>query len=92
MAKVQLTESGLETMVRVNRPAQPGESLTLICSAADTAPAKYQLEERFTPVLQPVSAEGLMEDAVAVDDEEVVHVQVDLEIDSLESEAREVLC
>lgn len=45
LAQVQLKEEGLETVVRIDRPARVGEHLQLACSHTDVRSGLYRLEE-----------------------------------------------
>lgn len=45
LAQVQLDESGLETVVRIDRPATVGEHLELRCASTDVRAGIYRLEE-----------------------------------------------
>ena len=47
LAQVQLEESALETVVRIDRPAKIGERLELSCAAADARMGVYRLEEAY---------------------------------------------
>ena len=53
LAQVQLEGEGLETVVRVDRPAQPGERLSLRCAFTDARAGLYRLEEALPSVANP---------------------------------------
>lgn len=61
MAQVQLEESALEAVVRIDRPAKVGERLVLSCAAADPRNGLYRLEE--APRLPQEGANGESEAA-----------------------------
>jgi hypothetical protein len=50
---VQLEEEGLETVVRIDRPARLGERLLLACVHTDVRSGMFRLEEAYrAPLLQ----------------------------------------
>ncbi|CAL8468647.1 g8187 [Coccomyxa elongata] len=74
LAQVQLDESGLETVVRIDRPATVGERLELRCASTDVRAGIYRLEEAHRlPAQQAEGAylgepgEGEEEDGMQVD-------------------------
>lgn len=53
LAQVQLEGEGLETVVRVDRPAKPGERLSLRCAFTDARAGLYRLEEALPSLADP---------------------------------------
>ena len=54
LAQVLLDESGLETVVRIDRPATVGERLELLCASTDVRAGIYRLEEASPLLAQQV--------------------------------------
>ena len=75
LAQVQLDEEGLETVVRVDRPAAVGERLLLRCAFTDARSGLYRLEEALPDgtVLQYIGEEDEAASEEAVDSSAVVH-------------------
>lgn len=66
LAQVQLEDEGLETVVRVDRPAAVGERLLLRCAFTEPRSGLYRLEEA---IPTSVELQYIGEEAKAVDEE-----------------------
>ena len=75
LAQVQLDAEGLETVVRVDRPAAVGERLLLRCAFTDARSGLYRLEEALPDgtALQYVGEEGEAASEEAVESSAAIH-------------------
>lgn len=65
LARVLLQDIGLETVMKINRPAQPGDKLTAYVGYVDVVKGIYKFEEDSTGT----AAMALDEDEEALTDE-----------------------
>lgn len=81
LAQVQLEDEGLETVVRVDRPAQLGERLSLRCAFTEARAGLYRLEEALPSLADPGVHSGYTGEAAEGEagEEEIVESGVEAE-------------